>query len=377
MKRLLYLTVWNFSNAESDGICKKILSQVKTLKKIGFEVDFAYTKDGAVYLKQKDKSKLLGRVPSSLNIVLSHAIFARYLKKKHYDAVYIRHCVISPLYIHLLSVLSQNSDKIVIEVPTYPYDKELSKDIKLKLGLYMDRLCRSRMKKYVDRMITYSEDDTIFGIPTIKTINGVDFDSIPQVKRVRKGSDINLIGVAMLAPWHGFDRVIMGLKNYYQKHPDIKVNFFIVGSGGEYDKYVDMVNDYGLEEHVKFFGNQSGKQLDDIFEKADLAVSSLAFHRIGLTNASSLKSREYGARGLPILSASQIDYLPEDCPFVHMVPADESAIDIGKIVDFMQKLEYEGNITKISNDIREITKKVADMQVTFKPIEEYLIAENK
>lgn len=373
MRKLLYLTVWNFKNAEADGICKKILSQVKTLKKMGFEVDFAYTKDGEVYLKHNDKDILVGKVPVSLNIILAHRVFAKYLKNKQYDAVYIRHCVISPLYIKLLSVLSQNSNKLVIEIPTYPYDKELSKDIKLKLGLCMDRVLRGKMKKYVNRIITYSEDDTIFGIPTIKTINGVDFDSIPQTHHIRKSSEINLIGVAMLAPWHGFDRVISGLGEYYQNSHDVEVNFFVVGSGGEYEKYVAMVNKYGLEEHVKFFGNQSGKNLDDIFEQADIAVSSLAFHRIGLKNASSLKAREYGARGLPILSASTVDYLPDDCPFVHIVPEGESAIDINGVVDFLNNLQKNEDIMKISNDIRNITKEVADMTVTFNPIKKYLM----
>ena len=375
MKRLLYLTVWNFSDAESNGICKKILSQVNTLKKMGFEVDFAYTKNGEIYLNRKEENIFLGRVPQGLNIILAHKVFASYLKKERYDAVYIRHCVISPYYIHLLSILHKNSRKIVIEFPTYPYDKELTKDIKLKLGCYMDRLCRNRMKRYVDKIITYSEHDEIFGIPTIKTINGVDFDSIPRVKHVSKKSEINLIGVAMLSPWHGFDRVIMGLKNYYQNKSDIVVNFFIVGSGGEYEKYVNMVDEYDLKQHVKFFGNQSGKELDHIFDQADLAVSSLAFHRIGLKNGSSLKTREYGARGLPMLSANRIDYLPEDCSYVCMVPTGESAIDIQKIVDFMQKLEENEDMDEMSNHIREITKSVADMSVTFKPIRDYLIEE--
>ncbi|MDE6624948.1 MAG: glycosyltransferase family 4 protein [Lachnospiraceae bacterium] len=375
MKKLLYLTVWDFSDAESNGICKKILSQVNTLKKMGFEVDFAYTKNGEVYLKQKEENILLGQVPKVLNIILAHRIFAAHLKKERYDAVYVRHCVISPYYIHLLSILRKNSNKIVVEFPTYPYDKELSKGIKLRLGYCMDCLCRNRMKRYVDRIITYSEHDEIFGIPTIKTINGVDFDSIPQVKHARKKSEINLIGVAMLSPWHGFDRVIMGLKNYYENKPDIVVNFLIVGSGGEYEKYVNMVDEYGLKQYVKFFGNQSGKELDHIYDQADLAVSSLAFHRIGLNNGSSLKSREYGARGLPILSTIPIDYLPEDCSYVCIVPIGESAIDIQKIVDFMQKIEENEDMDEISNNIRKLTQNVADMPVTFKPIRDYLIEE--
>ncbi len=369
--RLLYLTVWNFSDAESNGICKKISSQVKTLKQMGFEVDFGYTKDGEVYLKHKEKDYLLGRVPVGLNIMLAYRVFSKKLKKKHYDAVYIRHSVVSPFYIHLLSVLSKNCGKIVVEVPTYPYDQELSNGFFLRMASHMDRIFRGRMKKYVDRIITYSKDDNIFGIPTIMITNGIDFSSIPKAKGKTEKDTLNLIGVAMLSPWHGFDRVIRGMEQYYKKGNALTVKFHIVGEGSELEKYKKMVKSSGLTSSVIFYGNQSGEALNTIYDQANIAISSIGLHRIHLETASPLKSREYGARGLLMVSSCKIDFIPDE-NLVYYVPADETDVNIEQLVQFYLSAINRHSQKEIGDVIREYTKKEADMEVTFAPVIKYL-----
>ena len=41
--------------------------------------------------------------------------------------------------------------------------------------------------------------------------------------------ELNLIGVAEIHQWHGFDRIIKGLANYYSKRQDYIVKFHVVG----------------------------------------------------------------------------------------------------------------------------------------------------
>ena len=38
--KILYLSTWDFTNEESDGVCKKIYSQIDVLKKKGYDVLF-------------------------------------------------------------------------------------------------------------------------------------------------------------------------------------------------------------------------------------------------------------------------------------------------------------------------------------------------
>ena len=41
--------------------------------------------------------------------------------------------------------------------------------------------------------------------------------------------ELHLIGVAEVHYWHGFDRLVRGLADYYRNNPEYKVYFHIVG----------------------------------------------------------------------------------------------------------------------------------------------------
>ena len=73
------------------------------------------------------------------------------------------------------------------------------------------------MNGVVDRIYTYSEDNQIWGIPTICSSNGIDFDLVSIRKVEKKRESINLIAVAGLAKWHGYDRILRGMGEYYKE----------------------------------------------------------------------------------------------------------------------------------------------------------------
>ena len=123
-----------------------------------------------------------------------------------------------------------------MEIPTYPYDQEYV-SFKRKIQLLVDQCFRKRLAKYVDRIITFSNYKTIFGTPTIQISNGIDFDDIPMKQHVNDTSqEIHLIGVAEIHFWHGFDRLLKGLANYYNTSPQYKVYFHIIGMDAKREK---------------------------------------------------------------------------------------------------------------------------------------------
>ena len=78
--------------------------------------------------------------------------------------------------------------RIALEIPTYPYDAEFAQSpFVRRLKLRIDRTFRRRMARWVDRIVTFSDDPEIFGRPTIRISNGIDFRSIP-LKTQRHGS---------------------------------------------------------------------------------------------------------------------------------------------------------------------------------------------
>lgn len=370
--KILYLSTWDFTNEESDGVCKKIYSQIAVFEKTGYDVDFIYIKDRKIIYRESKIQKIVGKVG---NIKKTPAYIKLYksLKHKKYDWIYNRYGMMDPFYYRVLKRLHKNGARILIEIPTYPYINEIPAGFLYKIMIAWDKIYNMRLKKCVGRIATYSLDDEIFGIKTIKIKNGLDFSSIKIKNKKINNGIIDLIGVAHLSKWHGFDRVIKGLYEYYLEIADKQVvHFHIVGTGEALAGYQKLVKEYKLEDHVFFYGDKSGDELDQIYDQCDIAVSSLGLHRIGVTEqASVLKSREYGAKGMPMISSIEIDaFKADDFKYISYFPEDESPINIDKVVELYKRVMMEkDDIRKI---IREYAYEKCDKSVVSLPIINYM-----
>jgi glycosyltransferase involved in cell wall biosynthesis len=290
------------------------------------------------------------------------------------DFIYIRR--ISPTNYSLIKLLKKikernNNCKILYEIPTYPYDKE-HRTIRTKVNLIIDKIFRKKLKKYVDKIITYSNDDKIYGISTIKIKNGIRCCDIPVRSSKKLSENINLIAVAQFALWHGYDRLIKGLNNYYMQSSSFNVYLHFIGDGKELNSYKKLVKQYNLSEFVLFHGLLFGDKLTEIFNNSDIAVCSLGVHRIGITLGSFLKSREYLARGIPMISSIKIDILPDDFEYCLYVPEDDSSVNICNIISYYKGLLKNQTLQEITCKIRTFAENNCDISKTMRPIIEYL-----
>ena len=204
------------------------------------------------------------------------------------------------------------------DIPTYPYDQEYF-SVKEKIELYTDKLFRHTFCKYIDAIITYSNDTEIFGKRTIRLSNGIDFNHIPLRNSTKKiNNELHLIGVAEIHFWHGFDRLIKGLGAYYNSNPEYKVYFHLVGNMSgkrEQNEILTPIKEYGLAPYVTLYGAKHGEELNELFNRADFAIGSLGRHRSGIYNIKTLKNREYAARGLAFMY-SEIDEDFDQMPYI-------------------------------------------------------------
>ena len=220
----------------------------------------------------------------------------------------------------------------------------------------IDQLFRHRLYQQMDALVTFSDAERIFGQRTIRISNGVDFDSIPlhqpPLYLGRAGREtLHLIGVAEVHDWHGFDRVMTGIGEYYRQNqtalatphslreighqPDV---FFHVVGGVHPSQMANcfqpIIEKYHLQDRVIFHGQLFGDGLTKVFNQCQFAIGSLGRHRSGITVIKTLKNREYATRGIPFIYSEQdsdFDYQP----YVLKAPADESPIDIEQIIEFM------------------------------------------
>ena len=359
--KILFLVYHGFS--EVSGISKKIHYQVKGLRENGHDVRLCYYGfaenghrcryvDNEV-IKDYGKGKLSGlRQRISYNCIFDYCI------REGIEFVYAR-CFqnANPWLIHLFKKMRKAGIHAVTEIPTYPYDAEfVGFPFLTRMNLKIDQLFRNKLSAQMDAIVTFSDAKEIFGQRTICISNGVDLDSIPLHQPLaisHQPSAIHLIGVAEVHYWHGYDRLIAGIGEYYSQqltvnsqHPD--VYFHIVGGVAPSEMYdsihapgfKELMNKYNIADHVIFHGQLFGDALTEVFNQCQFAIGSLARHRSGITNIKTLKNREYATRGIPFIYSEQ-DSDFDNQPYVLRAPADESPIDILSIIHFMDGFQMK------------------------------------
>jgi len=153
-----------------------------------------------------------------------------------------------------------------------------------------------------------------YGKPTLVLANGIDLESVvPLPAPANQEPRLAFIGSPGNV-WHGVDKLV----DLARAHPDLAVE--IIG----YDSLPEFAP---LPGNLKLNGFLDASQYRRVLAGCDVAVSSLALHRVGLDEASPLKSRECLALGLPLVSAyrdTDLDGL--DCDALLRIPNQEDNI---------------------------------------------------
>ncbi len=266
------------------------------------------------------------------------------------------------------------SCKIIVEIFTYPYDRDefLKKDawpfwIK-------DFIYRNCWKKYVDRIVTYTKDTKIFGIQTIRTQNGIRINDITVRKPKTEGDGIiHLLAVAYMQKQHGYERIISGLANYYKAGGLRNIKLHMVGDGPELPKYKKLVERYNLLEHVIFYGKKVGEKLDERYDECPVALGVFGGYKNHLKEVSALKTREYLAKGMVIISGACEDIFEKHpMPFFLKFPNDPSPVDMEKVVNYYDSIFTNYQENEIVGKIRNYAAEYAGMDQALNEIVKYI-----
>lgn len=361
-------------DVRTSGIARKVRSQVACFNQEGLNCEFIHC--------QLPSSKLrrgLGSLPG-----ISDGIdwpSAEYLQGANY--LYIRRPMFaSREFVSLLrDFRTENPDsKIVIELPSYPYDQELEAIPELFFAYHKEKKYRQFWKRYVDRIADLSRHSEIFGIPTIPIANGIDLSTI----NVRKPSyspdgDINIAYVASFEIWHACDLLIWGLADYYAAGGGRCINIFLAGNGSQIPSLKKLVSNLGMEDRVTFCGALDLSQLDDLFNKCTLAVGCLGLHRLNRQLlGSSLKVREYLARGIPFLYSGDEDVLVgKQLEFCLQLDPGESPVDFDRVVAFHDGLYGARSELELISEIRQFAEETVSMRVGMKNVIDYFKGDYK
>lgn len=352
------------------GVRRKIDGQMSVLRRY-FDVSEIVVKKEKVSVFQG----ILSRLPFGSYAMDYDAAFTQIDDPAF---VYIRHRALDRRYYYFIKRIREKYPhvKIILEIPTYPYKGELLASKTMWPFYYKDVFRRRHLKKLVDRIVTFTDDDEIFNIPTIKVQNGIDVDAVIPANVSNNQLEINLIAVAALLPGHGYERCICGLADYYRhsSHKEKVIKIHIVGEGQELEFYKKLVDKYALGQYVFFYGKRTGTELDAIYDNKDMGLGCFGDYKVGMYKSSALKTREYLAKGLPVISADWEDAFDDtsDYPYFLQVPNDASPIDMGNVIHFYDQTYNGASHEKVCKEIRRFAKEHVDMAVVMKPIIEYL-----
>jgi glycosyltransferase involved in cell wall biosynthesis len=365
--------------SEHNGISKKIIAQKDGFLNNGIDIKlsslvFDKTNSKRVFSGRTVEKEVIDRYSDNVRISNYQRLtcfngLLNYIKSNGINFIYIRYIHIANyFFINFLVKLKEMNVLVLLEIPTYPYDLEYKNvGTKQRLLLSIEKKYRKKFNKYVYKIITFQNYDSIFGVETIKISNGIDISKIPMPVNVRLDDALNLIGVAGLNYWHGFDRLIEGLNIYYSSNPKRVVFFHIVGDTNNIigNQYKNLVTKYNLESYVIFYDNKIGDELDEVYEKCQFGIGSLGIHRIGISEVKPLKSREYCARGIPfVYSFKDEDF--DDKSFILKESPNDSPIDINRLIDFY----YSNNFN--NREIRRFAEENLTWDVQVKRILEQL-----
>lgn len=291
-----------------------------------------------------------------------------------YDAFYIRRpfCASRQFIAFLKRIRAHNpTAPIVYEVPTYPYDQEMRAPDTLPL-LIKDRLHRKKLSGLIDRIADLSGTPNIFGVPTIQIFNGVDLEAVSVRQPLGDTSEVRIAFAGTFYPWHGVDRMVRGLATYYAHGGDTHVSLHLMGDGPELDSIIRQAHELGVEEYCVFYGSCDGQQMDAVYGQCTFAFASLGLYRIGLDSSSTLKSREYLAKGMPFAYAGSIDVFErEPMDSCLRVPNDDTEIDVGRIVEFHKQLYGEHTQSQVAERIRSYAERHVSMDAGMKKVIDY------
>lgn len=314
--RIAYVSL-HWPRTRNSGVGKKIQSQVEAWNVMGHEARlFMHT---SVYEPLSDLIEaeyffysMSGKIYTEFNRIVAMWKMVAAIRDFCPDIIYLRYGI----YVFPAHVLMKIAP-VVEEINTN--DLTQHEGLGGVYNLY-NRITRGIFLRRIHGLVTVSRElatsaaFAAFHKPTRVIANGIDLDKFdllpPAANRPPRLVFIGNPG----HPWHGVDKLI----ELARRVPDIHLDIIGYQKLPEYEP---------LPQNVTLHGYLAFNAYKHVLASADVAVSSLALHRVQLEEASPLKSRECLAFGLPLIVAyNDTDLDQQKCDFLLKIPNVEDNI---------------------------------------------------
>lgn len=313
-----------FAGTDQAGVHRKLAEQVTALRACGQEVESLVVADtsvapapaGAPYTLVDVAGGGFGDAGRSM----AYDAFREAAKRMRPDIVYMRY----PVYDRHTLQFVRESAPVVFELQTI-FANEVSAAVAAHEAAWAPQVLAESagIVAVTGEILEYETARAGYPIPGHVMPNGADANEIPFTTPAPNSGIVNVLCVASFQPWHGIDRLIVGLAS----EPDVTdVHLHLVGDGVTLPGLKGLVHDAGLNERVHFHGHMPVRSLGPMYERANVALGSLAPHRVGLRELAALKHREYALRGIPLVLAGGDADFPASLPWMRQIAADDAPV---------------------------------------------------
>ncbi len=362
-KKLLYFTIIDVEGKGFAGVAKKVRGQVEAFQNLGYDtylLCFASSELVLFHSEEKTVYRHFSFCGFHRTLQLYGHLFDL-CRENYFDILYIRFPLCDWWFYRALSKSRANIGKIILEIPTYPYDAECEKNHNMvtQFCWWQDKHLRNKLKCLVDLIVTYGDvkEDRVFDIPACVIYNSVPAKTCMKLNKTPHEM-LNFIAVANLMPHHSYNKIIRGMAEYLkQPDADQRLRFHIVGDGPERENLVTLTNELELSKYVIFHGIQTGEKLMELYRQADLGL--VEFEQISNTDCMAknncLKYSEYCSIALPHASSALHPCYPRNSSFFCLANTDETCVDIRQLVDFVKSVDIsqaqEDMYNIVTNDL--------------------------
>jgi hypothetical protein len=348
------------------GVEHKIRSQAAALDELGVENFDIYVinterngADGRIRYLQVDRRWAGDGLALAFR---RFQLIKRTVPCERYDLLYLRYPLADlagPAFAREYPTVTEHNAMEVRELVASAHSPELAPPlrayrlanapIEAVIGPRVLRRCRG-LVAVTDEIRGYELGRLVTTVPSLTVANGIDVDRVTHTRFAPfRGDCLRIVFIGgRNSPWHGLDRLLCSL-SWYKGSVTVECN--LVGDLVLPRVLPTLPDTVRIHTH----GVLTGCQLDALMEQMNLGIGTLALYRKGLTEACTLKVREYTARGLPFVLAHKdhdLHDVPEATRFFLPVGNDEAPIDMDRVLSFAERVSRLELEETLSSEMR-------------------------
>ena len=361
------------------GFHKKIAGQARAARELGLDMDFVILND--TLEEERDDIRYIkvryhfqnGILKKMEQAFFKYKLISHAIDLNSYDMIILRYPWVDDLTCR--KFYEALGHKIITEHHTNELSElKLSrkKDRSFFLRYFLEKRNAPAMLSKVAGIIGVTDEIRRIEIdksgpkPSAVISNGISTSKVALTSfSPFNGKDLKMICiVSQAAPWHGLDRLLLGLKRY---RGDVHITVSVLGN-------IDSVFDEAIRNMdnprvtIDTPGMKYGDDLSVYFSMATIAMSSLGLYMNNMKEACVLKSREYVARGIPFIYAYDDPDIPDDCGFALKLPNDDTPIDLNRVIDFACRISKEKNLAE---EMRRFAREHLDWRIKVKQMYDF------